>query len=229
MHTLLLEKDIVFLKIVESFFSAENLTFSSYSDPIIFLDEFSNQNINDPDLVIISQNFLMSQKKNLCVQIKTKWPSTKIIGLADLPGAKHRIALLEKGMDDCLTKPIDFSELLLRLRIVSLRKVNSTEYSEDSTGNLILDENIKDCIVLNQRLKLNHHEYLLAEIFVKHPKKVFSRFTLMDLVWNTNMELESNSVESTISSLRKKMKLAGATHEIKSRRKIGYWLDIKSI
>ncbi|MCB9026357.1 MAG: helix-turn-helix domain-containing protein [Bdellovibrionaceae bacterium] len=71
-------------------------------------------------------------------------------------------------------------------------------------------------------MQSNHNEYLLAELFFTHPQKVFSKYSLLDLIWNRNTDLESNCVEATISSLRKKLKNSGANFSIKSRRNIGY-------
>ena len=79
--------------------------------------------------------------------------------------------------------------------------------------------------VENKPLDLSNKEYLLLLTLIQHPGRVYNKFQLLDKVWDTQFDIESNVVEVTIKNLRKKLQGAGSKTEILSRRNIGYWIE----
>ena len=92
-------------------------------------------------------------------------------------------------------------------------------------GNLeihLLEHSVK---VKGKSLDLTLKEFRLLSILAQEPGKVWSKFKLLDLVWQINLELESNVVEATIRNVRRKMEALGSTAKIESKRHLGYWLE----
>jgi DNA-binding response OmpR family regulator len=65
----------------------------------------------------------------------------------------------------------------------------------------------------------------MLSTLLKKPTRVFNKFQLLDLVWDTNTDVESNVVEVTIMNLRKKLQDTGCQAQILSRRNVGYWIE----
>lgn len=61
--------------------------------------------------------------------------------------------------------------------------------------------------------------------FSQHVNRVFSKFELMDLIWEANLDLQSNVLEVTVMNLRKKLEESGSRVTILSKRNVGYWLE----
>ncbi|MCB0366966.1 MAG: response regulator transcription factor [Bdellovibrionaceae bacterium] len=187
---------------------------------------FANQTLPVPDAIVLDQDFELRTATRTIPVLKEKWPMAKLMVLAEVPGAKERVRLLRLGADDCMTKPIDVEELLVRLQILYRRLRQSQNESQwGREVNVLLDDKVKDLIVDGERLKLNNKEYLLAETFYNHPGKVFSRLILLDIAWGIQSDVESNVVEATVSSLRRKLEKSRADLTIKSRRNVGYWAE----
>jgi two-component system copper resistance phosphate regulon response regulator CusR len=74
-------------------------------------------------------------------------------------------------------------------------------------------------------LDLTPKEFRLLSILVREPGKVWSKFKLLDQVWQVNLELESNVVESTVRNIRRKLEQAGCSAAIESKRNLGYWIE----
>jgi DNA-binding response OmpR family regulator len=101
----------------------------------------------------------------------------------------------------------------------------ATYVKEHKIEGVTINEHTQDVESHGQRLHLNRKEFLLAKVFLEHPNRVFSRFKLLDMVWDLHSEVESNVVEVTLSHLRRKIEKANANITIKSRRNAGYWLE----
>ncbi|MCB0384156.1 MAG: response regulator transcription factor [Bdellovibrionales bacterium] len=187
---------------------------------------FENKTLPIPDAIVLDQDFELRTATRTIPLLKEKWPQARLMVLAEVPGAKERVRLLRLGADDCMTKPIDVEELLVRLNLLYRRRQEQGQAPQWSSSlNVAVDTNRKEVLVNGVPLKLNNKEYVLAETFISHPNKVFSRVILLDIAWGIQSEVESNVVEVTVSSLRKKLEKAGASIVIKSRRNVGYWAE----
>ncbi len=220
MHVVLFEKNPSLKSFLQKSFQSDAFTFRIFESFQEYFSDVPNQDLVIDAVVYDSSGFPDSDLIYLRQIIGNLIP---VLVLTDQPGAKARVRYLEMAALDCMTKPREAIELMLRLKILGHRLAKHNRFSL-ATG-LNIDESIKDFYVGDNRLGLNHNEYLLAENFFYHPNKVFGRMSLLELVWHRHSEMESNGVEVTISTLRKKLKKAGAQVEIKSRRNLGYWLE----
>ena len=104
-----------------------------------------------------------------------------------------RVAGLDAGADDYLPKPFAASEFLARVRALT-RRSSAYAPSELSVGNVTLDRGQYILRTPSGEVRLNNKEYQLAELFLRHPRQVFSSEHLMEKVWG--LDSEADKVET---------------------------------
>lgn len=117
---------------------------------------------------------------------------------------EDKIAGLDAGADDYLTKPFDFSELTARLRAL-LRRAAQPAPSVSRAGELELDSATRIVRRHGEPVNLTPKEYALLEYLMRHPDRPLSRSTLMQEVWDIHFDPGTNLVDVFINSLRNKL------------------------
>ena len=140
---------------------------------------------------------------------------------------EDRVAGLDAGADDYLPKPFATSEFLARVRAL-VRRSGAYAPSVLSFGGVELDCSRYTLRANGGELRLNNKEYQLMELFMRHPRQVFSTMHLMEKVWELNSESDMDVVWTYIGFLRRKLRQLGADVEIKTIRGAGYILEISS-
>ena len=135
-----------------------------------------------------------------------------------------RVAGLDAGADDYLPKPFAASEFLARVRALT-RRSNSYASSALCFGNVTLDRGQYLLKTTLGEVRLNNKEYQLMELFLRHPRQVFSSEHLMEKVWGLDSEAEMDVVWTYIGFLRKKLRQIGGSIEIRTIRGAGYALE----
>ena len=135
-----------------------------------------------------------------------------------------RVAGLDAGADDYLPKPFAASEFLARVRALT-RRSNTYASSILSFGNVTLDCSLYLLKAMLGEVRLNNKEYQLLELFLRHPRQVFSSEHLMEKVWGLDSEAEMDVVWTYIGFLRRKLRQIGAEIEIRTIRGAGYALE----
>ena len=133
---------------------------------------------------------------------------------------------LDLGADDYLTKPFHLAELNARVKSLIRRRVAQGDLTV-SLGNLTLDPDKHTVTVDHQPLTLNRKEYDLLYYFVVNPNRVINKMSLAESVWGDNID-QADSLDfiySQVKNLRKKLKQAGATVELKAVYGFGYKLS----
>ncbi len=157
-----------------------------------------------------------------------KSPATKILILSALNDSEERSRLLDRGADDYLGKPYSITELLSRMRALFRRKNEPGGQAERTSlqvGDLELLLLENRASVKGVPLDLTPKEFRVLGILAREPGKVWSKYRLLDLVWQINLELESNVVEAMVRNLRRKLEQAGCSARIESKRGMGYWIE----
>ncbi|MDO5539307.1 MAG: response regulator transcription factor [Eubacteriales bacterium] len=137
---------------------------------------------------------------------------------------EDRVTGLNAGADDYLPKPFASSELIARVKALSRRSMN---YSGNvlTVGNVSLDCNCYELSAGNRTVRLNNKEYQVMELFMNHPRHVFSTEHLMEKIWGANSDAGMDVVWTYIGFLRKKLRELDADVEIRTVRGAGYSLE----
>lgn len=135
----------------------------------------------------------------------------------DLPAKQKGFQL---GIDDYMVKPIEFDELLLRVRAL-LRRANIEMKRELTAGNLVLDADGMTAEVDGVEVPITTREFNILYKLLSYPKKTFSRAQLMDEFWGINSETSLRAVDVYVTKLRDKFSGCDG-FEIKTVRGLGY-------
>ena len=140
----------------------------------------------------------------------------------DLPAKQKGFRL---GIDDYMVKPIDFEELLLRVRAL-LRRANIETEKKLTVGNLTLDGDGMTAEVDGEEVPVTPREFNILFKLLSYPKKIFSRAQLMDEFWEADTDTSLRSVDVYVTKLRDKFSGCDG-FEIKTVRGVGYKVVLK--
>ncbi len=186
--------------------------------------DFFNQLKSDkPDLILL--DVMLPDKDGLTIlkelRSRGEWKAIPIIMLTAKSEQLDKIKGLDEGADDYITKPFDIIELISRIKAVLRR----TRPEEDTIiyKNLILSKKSRRVSVFGETVALTFKEFELLYNLLLNRGIVLSRDTLMNLVWGTDFEGETRTVDVHIRTLRQKLGKCG--EYIKTVRNVGYKID----
>ena len=157
-----------------------------------------------PDLVILDLGLPDIDGVEVTRRLR-EWSQVPIIIVSVREQEKDKIAALDAGADDYLTKPFGVGELMARLR-VALRRAAQTEGEPVFTaGDLVVDLNQREVRLNEKPISLTPTEYDLLRTLVKHVGKVLTHDQLLRAVWGTAYESETHMLQVNISNLRRKI------------------------
>lgn len=131
----------------------------------------------------------------------------------------------QAGIDDYMVKPIDLSELVLRVRAL-LRRANIEAERKITVGNLVLDADGLTAEVDGEEIPVTTREFHILFKLLSYPKKTFSRAQLMDEFWEMGSDTGLRAVDVYITKLRDKFSACDG-FEIKTVRGLGYKAVLK--
>lgn len=136
-----------------------------------------------------------------------------------------KVELLNKGADDYLTKPFSLEELLARIRAL-LRRPASVSSEILQIDDLVMDTKKHITTRKGKEIYLTRKEFMLLEYLLRHKSTVVSRGMLLEHVWDINVDPFSNTIESHVLNVRKKIAIKGKKDLIQTLPGIGYKIDI---
>ena len=183
-----------------------------------------------PDLIILDLMLPGLSGMDVCRQLREK-PETAalpIIMLTAKDEVRHKIAGLEIGADDYITKPFSFDELMARVHAV-LRRQNRTQQTEKQQvlqyADITLDDISREVRRSGRLIQLTVTEYNLLKLFLLHPKQVLDRMVILEHVWGYDFMGDSNIIEVYVRYLREKLEDNPASPNlIHTVRGVGYVL-----
>jgi two-component system phosphate regulon response regulator PhoB len=176
-----------------------------------------------PDLALIDWMLPDMSGLELTRMLKrdTEYRDLAIIMLTARADEFDKIAGLEGGADDYVTKPFSPRELIARIQAVMRRAQGDDEQTLEA-GVLELDAAGHRVTAGGQEVRLGPTEYRLLKFMLTHPDRVYSRTQLLDRVWGANVYVEERTVDVHIRRLRKALTSAGASDYVQTVRGAGY-------
>ncbi|MBE3068212.1 MAG: response regulator [Chloroflexi bacterium] len=159
---------------------------------------------NRPDVIVLDLGLPDIDGVEVTRRLR-EWTQIPIIVVSVREQEKDKIAALDAGADDYLTKPFGVGELMARLRSALRRSAQAETDPVFKTGNLVVDLNQREVLVNGQPVSLTPTEYDLLRTFVKHAGKVLTHDQLLRAVWGTAYESETHMLQVNISNLRRKI------------------------
>lgn len=176
------------------------------------------------DLLILDLGLPDADGLTVLSTIRGQGETLPIIVLTARDGLDDTIAGLDGGADDYITKPFRFEELLARVR-VQLRNRQTPGTKQESmltVGNITLDLLARKVWVSDRAVDLSTREFLLIEVFLRHPGQVLTREQLLDRIWGYDYDPGTNIVNVYVGHLRRKL----GENTIETVRGMGYRLRL---
>ncbi|MCK3778197.1 response regulator transcription factor [Ensifer sesbaniae] len=175
------------------------------------------------DVVVLDRRLPDGEGLDLIPKLRSLGVAAPILMLTALGSINDRVAGLDAGADDYLSKPFAVEELMARLRALARRPV-SLNAEQTEVGRLIYDFHHREAAVDDKPLDLLRRERLALEALMRRPGRTVLRATLEESVYAMEDEIGSNALDSHLSRLRRKLDDVGAGVEIRAIRNLGYLL-----
>jgi DNA-binding response OmpR family regulator len=175
------------------------------------------------DLVLLDRTLPDGDGLSLIPNLRADHPGLPIIVLSARGDVVDRVTGLDRGADDYLIKPIVLDEMFARIRAVK-RRPTELGSEEIHVGSLVFDVTNEEITVAGIRLDLARREMRVLATLVKRRGRTVLRESLEQAVYGFDDEVQSNTLDSHISRLRRKLTEAGAEIEIHPIRGVGYLL-----
>ena len=183
--------------------------------------------VNEYDLVILDVMLPIKDGYGVCRELRGSGFRSPILMLTARDSVDDRVAGLDSGADDYLTKPFDFKELLARLRALSRR---STEIRREvvQIADLTLNPESHAISRAGKRISVTAKEYALLEFLMLNQNRVVNREQIAQHVWDENFDPFSNIIDVYVRRLRTKIDAGFAQPLIHTRRGEGYILTAET-
>jgi two-component system KDP operon response regulator KdpE len=156
-----------------------------------------------PEAVILDLVLPDGTGTDVCRELR-KWSSSPVIVLSAVGDEREKVAALDAGADDYVTKPVGIEELLARLRAVLRRVVPSGE-PVIQIGELEVDLEKRDVRVSGMSVHLTPHEFDLLRLFARHEGKLLTHRAILQEVWGPGYDGATNLLHVNVSQLRRKI------------------------
>jgi DNA-binding response OmpR family regulator len=177
------------------------------------------------DLIILDLMLPGISGLEICRTLRANGIRTAILMLTARGAVEDRVAGLEVGADDYLTKPFAMQELLARVKALLRRGRASDVTAQLKVDDLVLDLLRHEARRAGRVIQLTAKEFALLEFLMRHPGQVLTRTQIMDHVWRYDMDALSNVVDIYIHYLRDKVDRDFAHPLLKTVRGVGYKID----
>ena len=176
----------------------------------------------EPDLMILDVTMPVMGGLEACRRVRSVGHRTPIRMLTARESVPDRVSGLDAGADDYLVKPFALAELIARIKALLRREGGSGETLR--FDDLSLDPSSCEVRRGERLLELTRTEFVLLELFLRHPRQVLTRDQINEAVWGYDFGPISNSINVYVGYLRKKMEAGGEDRLLHTVRSVGYVL-----
>jgi two-component system, OmpR family, response regulator MprA len=177
-----------------------------------------------PDAVILDVLMPGLDGLEVCRRLRATGNRVPVLMLTARDEVENRVAGLDAGADDYVTKPFALEELLARVRALLRRAADADGGEVLSFADVTLDLGTREVRRGDRQIELTRTEFALLELFLRNPRQVLTRSIIFERVWGYDFGFASNSLDVYIGYLRRKTEAGGEPRLIHTVRGVGYAL-----
>lgn len=221
MRILLAEDERSLSRAVAALLERSNYSVDTVYDGVEALEYLASGNY---DALILDIMMPRMDGMEVLRRVRQAGNSIPILMLTAKSEIDDKVAGLDAGANDYLTKPFSTRELLARIR--AMTRVQSGQVSSRLTfGNITLDQTTYELSTPTGSFRLANREYQMMELLLRNPRQTISTERFLERIWGYDSEAELNVVWVYISYLRKKLTALNANVQIRVSRNVGYSLE----
>ena len=222
MRILVVDDEQPLCEALERALKVENYEVETLENGALALERMKNAG-NEIDAIVLDVLMPGIDGLEVCRRLRAAGDKTPVLMLTARVEVEDRVAGLDAGADDYVTKPFDLEELLARLRAL-LRRAGSPSDQVLRFADLVLDPVAHEVHRGDRLIEVTRTEFLLLELFLLNPRQVLSRSIIFERVWGYDFGPSSNSLEVYIGYLRRKTEAGGEPRLVHTVRGVGYIL-----
>ena len=207
MKILLVEDDEQLAQIVSLNLKSQNYAVEWAADGQLGLDLVEAA---EPDAIVVDYQLPQLNGHQLCERVRATGSTVPILMLTSRAEVQDKIAGLDAGADDYLTKPFSLKELSARLRALMRRGDRAGGTPILTWGPLSLNPATCEVLYGDRPVPLRPKEYALLELFMRSPKQLFSRDVILDRLWTFDDAPNEETIKAHVKGMRKHLKQVGA-------------------
>ena len=181
------------------------------------------ESTDEPDAMILDVLMPGVDGLEVCRRLRSTGNKLPVLMLTARTEVEDRVAGLDAGADDYVTKPFALEELLARVRAL-LRRAGDEAGEVVRFADLELDPGTREVRRGDRAIELTRTEFSLLELFMRNPRQVLTRSVIFERVWGYDFGFASNSLDVYIGYLRRKTEAGGEPRLIQTVRGVGYAL-----
>ena len=178
----------------------------------------------EPDAMILDVLMPGVDGLEVCRRLRGSGSKLPVLMLTARTEVEDRVAGLDAGADDYVTKPFALEELLARVRALLRRATEGDDGELLRFADLELDPGTREVKRGGRPIELTRTEFSLLELFIRNPRQVLTRSVIFERVWGYDFGFGSNSLDVYIGYLRRKTEADGEPRLIHTVRGVGYAL-----
>ena len=182
------------------------------------------ESTDEPDAMILDVLMPGVDGLEVCRRLRGTGSKLPVLMLTARTEVEDRVAGLDAGADDYVTKPFALEELLARVRALLRRTTEEGSGEVLRFADLELDPGTREVRRGERLIELTRTEFSLLELFLRNPRQVLTRSVIFERVWGYDFGFGSNSLDVYIGYLRRKTEAAGEPRLIHTVRGVGYAL-----
>ncbi|MCC3408722.1 MAG: response regulator [Microcoleus sp. PH2017_10_PVI_O_A] len=211
MKILLVEDDTITINLLTRALNAHNYNVNTAEDGETALQLAQAY---DYDLIVLDVLIPKLDGISLCRELRSSGCQMPILLLTALDSSNDRVQGLEAGADDYVVKPFNLQELIARIRALLRRGKASLSSTILTWEKLQVNPDTTEVTYGEKVLHLTPKEYNLLELFLRNPRRIFSRSAILDRIWSAGEFPQEEAVTAHIKGLRHKLKAAGMTVDL---------------